>query len=86
MAKKEYAEVMEVVKADQAMKILGCKKTKFFTHYIKNNLITTYYDHKGTGTLYSVSELKKLVEIEKTKKPNQLLEGQYKILSNCDEK
>lgn len=71
-------EKIKVVREKKACELLGCKRTKFHETYKPK--LTIYKAENGYHTFYSLTQIEKLVEVEKKKKRNILPEGEFEIV------
>ena len=71
-------EKLKVVKEKKACELLDCKRTKF--HDVYKSKLTIYKAENGYHTFYSLTQIEKLVEVEKKKKRNILPEGEFEIV------
>lgn len=71
-------EKFKVVKEKKACEILDCKRTKF--HEIYKPKLTIYKSENGFNTFYSLEQINNLIEKEKLRKQNILIEGEFEIV------
>lgn len=71
-------EKLKVVKEKKACELLDCKRTKF--HDVYKSKLTIYKSENGFNTFYSLDQINNLIEKEKLRKQNILVESEFEIV------